>query len=166
MMALQVFRGSFIDCGFFVRPSYRPREETDNDGDRICPLEGMPQRIQFFRATLTGAAIQGSQQHLVLSAHYPPIKEKRLKEIRTTLRTHFPDTTLSFIVDKHIGWVKASTDEPNASVAAAVAFIRLVAGWDDTEPMIIMFEQVTFAANFEHCDGSWWVKVTESSTTP
>ncbi len=163
MTVPQVFRGSFTEWGFFVRPGYLPTNDMTDGGGRTHSLDGVTRPIQFFRATLTGSAIQGAQRHLVVSAHHPPIEENRLKAIRTALRQHFPDTILSFMIDKHIGWVRASNEEPNATVAAAIAFIRLVAGWDDTEPMIITFGHVTFAARFEHCDGSWWVKVTESN---
>lgn len=162
MKMRHIFRATLVEHGFFHPPASCPVGIGSN-GDLHHPLKGITKHIQFFHVSLANVQTGVTQLHMVLSTGNAKISENQVHTFRGALRRHFPEVKPSFMVDRREGWVRVSTEEPYAEAAAANAFVRLVAAWDESDPIVVMFDGVALAASQQFSDGSWVVELAQSS---
>jgi predicted nucleic acid-binding protein len=139
------------DVGFF---SGEPGSSVVSDMP-VHLVSGLHRTLQYFRVRLScdGAL----SEHLVVSAFSERLGSDETTRIALALDSVRSDAALAVVVDESDGWsevVRYSKVE-RGLVAAAMALIKTVAGWEETSPIAITVDAERFYVNPELIDREW-----------
>lgn len=129
-------------------------------------VDGLPTPLQFFRVRLT-PSVGGEPSHQVVASACPPFLPDGVAEAtRRVLPTCLP-SALSLIVEDHAGWARATsaTGAPRHETAAAVAHIKVVAGWDETEPVVVTVDGEAWQVLARFHEEQWQLAIFTSLVT-
>ena len=157
------FVAKFQSWGFFsgTAPT-QPSEQAavglpDNvrDNPELVHVPGLRGTLSFHRNQLESAF--GLSSHLVVYAVLPFPREHLAEAVRLLLQ-QCQEATLSVIVEYRVGRSKAllpdRSSEPRA-VAAAIAHSNIVGSWDESNPLVVELNGVSFEVTPELHDGAW-----------
>lgn len=126
-------------------------------------VDGLPTPLQFFRVTLTPSA-GGVPSHHVVASAYPPFPPDSVPDATRRVLPACLPSTLSLIVEDQVGWARATsaTGAPPHETAAAVAHVKVVAGWDETEPVVVTVDGEAWQVLARFQEGRWQLAVSRA----
>jgi hypothetical protein len=152
------FSAITTEYGFFHPPDQCPPVEFDQYKFWHYPVPNLVEHVAFCQVRFDNSTTQGIPDHII-SASYPPLDNATISVVAPAVRDRFPGLRVSFITEDYQGWARVSSEWQTADVATAVATYKIQGGWDESNPIIIVFEQSTLAVRSIFIDEVWQSEV-------
>jgi len=159
-----VWVADFGDWGFFTGdplPNIAPLSvnglpENVRQDFEFVHVEGLATPMQFCRVSLTPAAGE-TPTHVVVVSAYPPVPPERVPDATRRLLPVCSSASLCLVVEDRAGWARATSianGSPQA-VAAAVAYSKIVGGWDESDAIVVIVDGDAFKVSGHFRDDRW-----------
>lgn len=141
--------------GFFV-----PEPSAPTPDFAAVHVPGLSSALQFFRVTVV-SHLGERTEHVLVSGYFPPLPSETLADTVRRLQPVCAPAALSVVVADKTGWAKVSSFSAAAPerTAAGVAYSKASGGWDDTNPIVVEVDEVTFQVSPIFIDEKWQLAV-------
>ncbi|HEV8246501.1 MAG TPA: hypothetical protein VGP93_12065 [Polyangiaceae bacterium] len=159
-----------VDCrsyGFFSDDSsVESKVAGENEPSRV-QVEGLTAPLQFFRTLVTSIVTGAQSEQVIVSAYFPALSSDALAHAVDLLLPACRPATLAMVIADKQGWARVAccADVPSNTVAASVAFTKASGGWDDSDPILVEIDGVTFSASPKFRNGRWGLDVAQQTAT-
>lgn len=151
-----------IEAGFVLPLAPAGPEMTEQGALRLLRLAGIDRQLQYFRVSLTDPKrSRNKREVLVVDAHQPALSDAALELNAAALSTHFSECVLAFVLRDRTGWASVGCAEgaSDGIAAAAVASVKVSAGWDESSPIVVDVGPHQFEVVMMFREQQWFARV-------